>query len=86
MEKLLDQIAEKLIRLDEATLIQLLPEYKRRMESFEPTAEWEKSVVIFFIINSVRVKNSLFNENVLKGKPKKKKGDKGKDSPLKLVK
>jgi hypothetical protein len=66
LSKVLEQIAEKVISLDEASLTALLPEFKRRMESFEPTREWEKAVIIYFLINSVRVKNSLFNENVIK--------------------
>lgn len=83
MEKTLEQIAEKIMCLDEASLTRLLPEYKKQMEAFEPTEEWEKSVIIFFIINAVRVKNTLFNENVLKGQTKK---PPEKSSPLKLVK
>jgi hypothetical protein len=58
------------------------------MEHFETTKEWEKSVIIFFIINAVRVKNHIFNENMLglqkkqdkPGKPLKGKPD------LRLVK
>lgn len=83
MEKTLEQIADKIMCLDEASLTRLLPEYKKQMETFEPTEEWEKSVIIFFIINAVRVKNTLFNENILKGKTKK---TPIKPNPLKLVK
>lgn len=84
LEKVLDQIAEKIISLDEASLTQLLGRYKKKMDEFEPSREWEKSVLIFFIINAVRVKNTIFNDNILKGKGKKAKSDK--DSPLKLIK
>lgn len=95
LSKVLEQIAEKVISLDEASLTALLPEYKRRMESFEPTREWEKAVIIYFLINSVRVKNSLFNENVIKNQDerieKAEKGEKPGPKPeretnLKLVK
>lgn len=84
IEKLLQQIADKVCGLDEASLTQLLPKYKKIMNDFEPTQEWERSVVIFFLINAIRVKNTIFNENVQKmqsetGKPARK-------SPLKLVK
>jgi len=55
------------------------------MDHFEPNREWEKAVVIFFLINAVRVKNALFNEGILKKtateKPKPKK-----EGPLKIVK
>jgi hypothetical protein len=84
MEKTLEQIAERILSLDEASLTRILPEYKKKMEAFEPTPEWEKSIIIFFLINAVRVKNSLFNENVLKENRKKSKNPE--DRPLKLVK
>ncbi len=84
LEKTLDQIAEKINSLDEATLTELLPHYKKLMEDFQPTPEWEKSVIIFFLINSVRVKNTIFNDNISKGKEKK--GKEKKTNPLKLVK
>lgn len=84
MEKILDQIAEKINSLDEASLTQLLPRYKKKMEDFEPTKDWEKAVIIFFIINAMRVKNTIFNENVAQGKNKKPKSVK--TNPLKLVK
>jgi len=85
LDKTLDQIAEKIINLDEASLTQLLSHYKQKMERFEPTKEWEKSVIIFFLINSVRVKNSLFNENILKTSKGNTEQKRSKSS-LKLVK
>jgi len=84
LDKTLDQLAEKILGLDEASLTQLLPKFKKRMDEFEPTREWEKAVIIFFLINAVRVKNTIFNENILKGSKKKDKGDK--DRPFKLIK
>jgi len=88
LESALDKMAENILSLDEASLASLWEKYKTRMEHFETTKEWEKSVIIFFIINAVRVKNHIFNENVLElqkkhdkpQKPPKKKPD------LKLVK
>jgi hypothetical protein len=68
----LGRLADRILALDEASLTGLLEEYRRAMDSFEPTRDWERSVIIFFIINSVRVKNLMFNENLLKrggGKP-----------------
>lgn len=83
LDKALEQIAEKIIRLDEASLTQLLPFYKNKMENFEPTADWEKAVIIYFLINAVRVKNTIFNDNVTKSRGKKKAPP---VNPLKLVK
>ena len=84
LEKTLENIAERILALDEASLTELLPRYKKRMETFEATDEWEKAVIIFFLINAVRVKNSIFNENIVQGKSSKNKTDK--KTPLKLVK
>ena len=65
LESALDKMAENILNLDEASLTSLWEKYKTRMEHFETTKEWEKSVIIFFIINAVRVKNHIFNENML---------------------
>jgi hypothetical protein len=65
LESALDKLAETILNLDEASLAGLWDKYKKKMESFDTTKEWEKSVIIFFIINSVRVKNHIFNENIL---------------------
>lgn len=84
LDKTLTQIAEHILGLDEASLTELLPYYKKIMDNFEPTKEWETAVIIFFLINSVRVKNTLFNENVMKENSPK--SAKEKTNPLKLVK
>ena len=88
MEKLLDQIAAKILALDESSLTSLLSKYKEIMDTFEPTPRWEKAVLIYFIINSVRVKNALFNENILKTESdiSTKKNKKDPIRPFKLVK
>lgn len=64
LESALDKIAERILGLDEASLASLWQKYKSRMERFEPTRDWEKAVIIFFIINSVRAKNHIFNEQL----------------------
>jgi hypothetical protein len=65
LESALDKLAETILNIDEASLASLWDKYKRKMENFDSTKEWEKAVIIFFIINSVRVKNHIFNENIL---------------------
>jgi hypothetical protein len=65
LESSLDKLAETILNLDEASLASLWDKYKKKMENFDSTKEWEKAVIIFFIINSVRVKNHIFNENIL---------------------
>jgi hypothetical protein len=65
IENSLDKIAENILYLDEASLGILWDKYKSKMEQFSFTPEWEKSVIIFSIINAVRVKNAIFNEQLL---------------------
>ncbi len=64
-EKSLERLAEQILALDEASLASLWNKYKNRMENFDTSKEWEKSVIIFFIINAVRVKNKIFNEQIM---------------------
>ncbi len=65
LESALDKLAERILSLDEASLSSLWEKYKVRMEHFEPSKKWEKAVIIFFIINAVRAKNHIFNEQLL---------------------
>jgi hypothetical protein len=66
IEAALDKLAERILSLDEASLTALWGKYKSRMEHFEPSQDWEKAVIIFFIINAVRAKNHIFNEQLLR--------------------
>ena len=66
LDKALDQLAERILGFDEASLTVLYDKYKTRMEQFDTSRDWEKAVIIFFIINSVRVKNKIFNDNIEK--------------------
>ncbi|MCD6153938.1 MAG: hypothetical protein J7J07_08535 [Syntrophobacterales bacterium] len=89
LEKVLDDIAEKILAFDESSLAGLWGKYKNKMEQFDTTKEWEKAVIIFFIINSVRVKNHIFNEQIIhrqKNEPNDKKTQNSKPPYLKLVK
>ena len=88
LEITLNKIAEKILHLDEASLVNLWGKYKEKMEHFDTSKEWEKSVIIFFIINAVRIKNHIFNEQLLKTREKENTPPKSaKESPhLRLVK
>lgn len=66
IEATLNKLAEHILGLDEASLASLWQKYKARTENFEISKEWEKAVIIFFIINAVRAKNHMFNEEILK--------------------
>lgn len=66
LEDSLNKIAENILYLDEASLTSLWEKYKTKMENFSFSPEWEKSVIIFSIINSIRVKNAIFNEQMMK--------------------
>jgi len=73
MEKSLEKLAEQILSFDEASLTSLKEKYRIIIEHFDGTREWEKSVIIYCIINSVIMKNALFNENVLLSKKERRK-------------
>jgi hypothetical protein len=68
MEKALKKLAEQILSFDEASLANLREKYRSRIEHFDGTKDWEKAVIIYCIINAVSMKNTLFNENVLRQK------------------
>lgn len=68
LEDSLNKIAENILYLDEASLTSLWEKYKAKMENFSYSPEWEKAVVIFSIINAIRVKNVIFNDQLLNKK------------------
>jgi hypothetical protein len=92
LENALDKIAEQIIALDEASLTQLRKLYLDRLFNFAPTKEWEKAVIIYFIINGVIAKNNLFNQHIASGqtgetkKGPEESGPKKKSGRLKVVK
>jgi hypothetical protein len=73
MEKALEKLAEQLLAFDEASLANLREKYRLRIEQFDGTRDWEKAVIIYSMINAISLKNTLFNENVLKRKKDKEK-------------
>ena len=86
MEKGLEKLAEQILSFDEASLAHLREKYRLRIGHFDGSRDWERAVIIYCIINAVSLKNTLFNENVLKRK-KEKEGKPSKDHPrLKRVK
>ncbi len=64
IDDVLSKIARQIMALDEESLTALLPRYKERMLDFAPTRQWEESVLIYFIINGLRVKNTQFNDKM----------------------
>lgn len=64
-EDALNKIADMILGLDEASVTALWDKYKTRMETFSFSRDWEKSIVIFSVINAIRVKNAIFNEQML---------------------
>ncbi len=66
MERALEKLADQILSFDEASLANLREKYRLRIERFDGTKDWEKAVIIYCIINAVSMKNTLFNENVLK--------------------
>ena len=59
IQETVEDLAATILSLDEEDLAEHLTHYKEIMEDFNPTPEWEKAVIAFFLINGVRVKNNL---------------------------
>lgn len=66
MERALERLADQILAFDEASLTSLREKFRQRIEQFDGTKEWERAVIIYSIINAVTLKNTLFNENILK--------------------
>jgi hypothetical protein len=78
MEKALERVAEQILSFDEASLSNLREKFRLKIENFDGTKDWEKSVIIYCIINAVSLKNTLFNENLLKrGRKEERKPSRG---------
>ncbi len=86
MEKALEKLAEQILSFDEASLTNLREKYRVRIEHFDGTKDWEKAVMIYCIINAVSMKNTLFNENVLRQKKRKEERSTKRHPDLKRVK
>lgn len=63
LEKALVKLARQLNAYDEASLMSLWEKYAEQVRRFEPTKRWEESVIVFNMIQSMRLKNQLFNYN-----------------------
>lgn len=66
LEDTLNRMAEKILHMDEASLANLLDKYRQRVENVEISQEWERAVIVFFLINAVKAKNQKLNEHILK--------------------
>jgi hypothetical protein len=55
----LEKIADNVLSLDESDLATLLDYYKDRMTQGEPTRAWERAVIAYFLLNGIRIKNTL---------------------------
>lgn len=64
IDQVLRKIARQIMTLDEETLTALLPRYRDQMLDFSPTKQWEESMLIYYIINGLRVKNIQFDEKL----------------------
>jgi hypothetical protein len=64
IEEVLLGLADRILDFDEASLAQLQEKYLKKVSEFSPTRDWERAIVVYFLINSVRVKNKIFNEKI----------------------
>ncbi len=56
---ILDRLADEVLEMDQDELEKLLPRVQARMESPEPSRQWQRSVIAFFLINGIRATQSL---------------------------
>ncbi|MBG0778057.1 MAG: hypothetical protein H0S85_16645 [Desulfovibrionaceae bacterium] len=63
MEKVLLKLARQLNAFDEASLMSLWDKYAAQVQSFEPTRRWEEAALVFGFIQTLRMKNQLFNHH-----------------------
>jgi hypothetical protein len=61
IQETVEDLAATILSLNEEDLAEQLTHYKEIMEDFDPSPEWEKAVIAFFLINGVRVKNNLLH-------------------------
>jgi hypothetical protein len=64
IEKVLLGLADRILDFDEASLSILQEQYLKKVSDFTPTRDWERAIIVYFLINSVRVKNKIFNERL----------------------
>ena len=64
LENALLKLARQLVAFDEASLMDLWEKYAETVRRFEPTRRWEEAALVFSLIQSVRMKNQLFNCNL----------------------
>lgn len=64
LENALVKLARQIVAFDEASLMDLWEKYAEVVRRFEPTRRWEEAALVFGIIQSVRLKNQLFNYNL----------------------
>jgi len=57
--EILEKIADHVLSLDDSDLTALLEHYKDRMSQGEPTRAWERAVIAYFLLNGIRIKNTL---------------------------
>ena len=60
----IERLADRVLAYDEPELTALLNHFKSRMEQLEVSPAWERAVIAYFLINGVRVKNSLKKGNM----------------------
>jgi hypothetical protein len=65
----LEKIADNVLSLDESDLATLLDHYKDRMSQGEPTRAWERAVIAYFLLNGIRIKNSLKQDKLRRQEP-----------------
>ncbi len=55
----IEMIADRVLALDDSDFHDLLEHFKTRMASDEPNRSWERAVIAYFILNGLRIKDTL---------------------------
>ena len=64
IEQVLLGLADRILDIDEASMASLQEKYLKKVADFSPSRDWERSIIVYFMISSVRVKNKIFNDRV----------------------
>ena len=63
IEEVLMGLADRILDIDEASMASLQERYLKKVADFSASRDWERAIIVYFMISSVRVKNKIFNED-----------------------
>ncbi len=70
IEEVLMGLADRILDIDEASMASLQEKYLKKVADFSASRDWERAIIVYFMISSVRVKNKIFNDRIKGNAPK----------------